>query len=933
MSKPVVISDQSKQPDHLSPSDVTRDRLGLVALSAIFLLAAGLRLWFNLATQHSDIAFSCDAAEYLRNAQALQNLAQLPHSFWEQCGSCFLGAASSQTAAQVHRQFLELKDFFISGPIFPLYLLSCFALTGAACSFSNWAAPVAVQSLLTAASCVLIALIGSHAWSRRIGLVAGLTAAIYPSFILNSGRFYSESFACFLLCLTAWLTVRGFFLRGNPPWALFLTGITMMSLQLTRSIMFVISLVIMPITFWQNRSRRPWLALFIVLAGCAMIALPWLGLQQLAFGKGGLIVDRVAHYNFFTGNNPNTQGWLSFPYPDGTGADKKSFLQLTKESVRTSPSRWMKLMLDKPVRLFKFPWNDFRTSIGPLDEYAQVLIHQLLLLFAAAGLIISFIAQPGIAPTRGQLASRTFLFGLLLFQFVYMAFITVPRYNLTAMPMVILFAAAGLVSLIQLIKRRTPYDRAIVAFAALSILFWIEKSDILPLILSVSGASHLFFALTATSLLKVTALLGTAWAIWRLLPLLSGNLRLARIGLILLTLLLMPSLCLPLRAHGRWWEWRCMLREPGQKVTQEIILPSAKLPELRNRQCYLMIDGNGWQPLNSSIILKINGAPVKALLIPNLPFLQDLTQLKHLGINSLFLEGEYIFECLTYAAGISNLDLRQWFLIPIPPELLQNQKAGQPLTVELDKAGGPAVPLFGAYHTSNSYLEVPDPALYSWEKAFYGVENDCGFTDTCLDTKLTLPIASSRTDDLSADPGLPCGELLIRFLVAPPAYRQSETHLTSLSHQLVAPTISTTGTNTTVSTTIGSLPGYSQSDCWLVRISGQVTGQTAPLAASLHITANSRTAAGLSYHYDSPWAPRKITSAEKSTNFDIAFPLVPAAMPGLLNEFTLTCQQLNREAKFPEHTNSTPQAVHFSNVYLDLYRLPSLPMNPGHYIL
>ena len=73
-----------------------------------------------------------------------------------------------------------------SGPIFPLFLLSTYAVAGRPFDSKNWFPPLAAQSLLAALSCVLIAATASLGWNRSVGMVSGILAALYPGFIVNS---------------------------------------------------------------------------------------------------------------------------------------------------------------------------------------------------------------------------------------------------------------------------------------------------------------------------------------------------------------------------------------------------------------------------------------------------------------------------------------------------------------------------------------------------------------------------------------------------------------------------------------------------------------------------------------------------------------------------------------------------------------------------
>ncbi len=159
-----------------------------------------------------------------------------------------------------------------------------------------------------------------------------------------------------------------------------------------------------------------------------------------------LAVDRVGHYNLFVGTNTEIQGFLSYPYPDGRGIEEKSFPALLKEAFVRSPSRFIRLILDKPVRLLKCPWNDFRTPIGPFDYKAQIALHQAILLMAIIGILLAGVLSPGQDKTaelggldKNKVWGRATLFLVFALNLPYLAFITVPRYNLTAMPFLIIF--------------------------------------------------------------------------------------------------------------------------------------------------------------------------------------------------------------------------------------------------------------------------------------------------------------------------------------------------------------------------------------------------------------------------------------------------------------------------------------------------------------
>ena len=198
------------------------------------------------------------------------------------------GHATASQVLAVHQAFKQLADFAISGPTFPLFLGACYQLMGTPVEMTNWATPVAVQCFLSAGTAAMLYLIGTIAWNRKVGICGGVLAAIYQLLFVNSGRLYPETFAAFLLVSVALLTVRG--LTGNDnsksaPYEAFVLGIALACLQLTRSIMAILTIALLPITFFQQKSDKRFLVTAALVLGFVIALAPWMAFQKLAFGK------------------------------------------------------------------------------------------------------------------------------------------------------------------------------------------------------------------------------------------------------------------------------------------------------------------------------------------------------------------------------------------------------------------------------------------------------------------------------------------------------------------------------------------------------------------------------------------------------------------------------------------------------------------------
>jgi len=747
---------------------------GAIELSFLFILALALRLLFNFVWPHVNNFAACDAFEYINNGQALLQVLAQPADFWQKSLTCLIGAGSAADLHLVKTALAPMQDFYISGPVFPAFLALIVALSGGTVANVHflWQALLTGNSVVSALSCVFIALIASELFDRRAARFAGLIAAFYPGFVVNSGRLYSETFAAFVLVVLSYITVRGFRRAGNNYPLIFLSGFLAAALQLTRSVMAALTLALLPITALQQKGLRRVVFLLPFALGFALVALPWLGFQKLAFGGGGLVVDRVGHYNFFIGNNVDTQGWLSYPYPDGRNVDARTFPQLLQLSIKKSPSRWFRLMLDKPLRLFEFPWNDFRTAIGALEFRWQVYYHEALVLLAALGLVLGLFLAPKSAPERRQLLGRIYLAGLFFFHFVYCSFITVPRYNLTAMPELVVFAGAALALLHQLYRERGSRLRAVLLASTLIFFFALLNNNLLPYLSALGLSAERGWAIQAS--IRIVFLLVFLAISIKTITSLKGNTKLA-IGLAtLIAVASIPLLAIPLRANGRYTEWYQNLAASSAPLQQTISLPIDVCRRHPN-SLFLLVDTEGVRQPVDGFQLSVNNMQLPGPVLPSMSFAENFDRFLELGPQSVQREGERMWDSLTNGAACGNLDLRQWSMIALPDTLVTDavskascaNSAQATFSVSVKNTSANPQRIYGAYDVNDKERLIPSIDVYSWEKVFYGVENPEGLTDTRYDIKVPASTLKPSQSDLSDLPGLQNGVLNMSILVAP----------------------------------------------------------------------------------------------------------------------------------------------------------------------
>lgn len=910
-------------------------RTELLACALIFSVALALRFWFNFIAPHVNADCAGDAWEYLSNAAAILQLKEMPGSFWRSCMDCLIGSASGAVRHLVQSDLQPLKGLSVSGPVYPIFILLSALATGARFDAMHPFAVVASQSILSSATCLIIAALGKYAWNRKVGLLAGSLAAVYPGFIINSGRLVTETFACFLLCLALLSIVRGLSGKRQSLWEFILLGTTCGAVQLTRSVLMLVSPFVIPPALSQPGTQRKAMCMASIALGFAFILGPWAAFQTLAAGRPALLVDRCGSFNFYVGNDIYTGGWLTVPLQTLNGAEKESIPQLAAQALTRNPLGVVRLSIDKIVRLYKFPFNDFRSAIGPLTFSGQVLFHQILLVLAACGLTLSlFLGEATRLPSRQQVWCRLLIAWALLIHFAYLPFEAIARYTLTAIPFVILFSAAGMVSLIHLSVSSQARRTAWIAASAACLFLLTERANLVPFLASALGASKIAACLVTSSLIKSCALLVFIAAVCRCFRYLQGNRKAACLFALAATGIVLPTICLQTRSQGRWYEWQTVLDKPGQKISQTIYLRNGLAERLASRQCYLMVDADGWQRLSPTASVRVNGQRLTAPIIPSLSLPDCIFWYATGSGGELTRQYEHNFTLLAMRAGLSAPDLRQWFLLPLPPSCLSKSA----ITVEIEQSGNSPAKLFGTYPTKKGILQIPNLYNYSWDKAFYGVESDSGLSDPRIDDAIARESCPESTADLSPAPGLQCGNYNIRLLASPAAAAGGEQFLSTLAATPpVTGEISVTGRGS-YTLKLPAIPKYGPAKLWwgpeklwLVRISGRLHGNDTA-RPNVGVIVCSQDSAGKKYRYYSPWTPSVERASREWVPFDFAFPVNPRAFPGRVSSIEAHCHARDPVLASVSAPPKKEAQAEFADVKLELLNMPELPTGLGYKI-
>jgi hypothetical protein len=903
------------------------------AMIAVFFIALIVRLYANFYTSHDNCAFVGDANEYVREAIVLSAPVLRSPEFVKDALAIIQGNASAEALAHVHATTVTFAELHRAGPLYPLTIWGYYALFGRAVSFVDWASPILCTSILSSLICVLIALTTKNLWNEKAGLVAGLLACSYPGFIFSSGTLYSETYTAFSISLLCWGVSQS--MSDNKPgnFVSFLMGLCMASLWLTRPPAMVVIAVVLPFLVyarWQRKAAIPVATFFL---GFLLIILPFCAFQKVAFNKVTGFVERSANYNLVMGNNYSTLGWLAYPYPNVKPAwdgGAKYVLKYGLQHLNES----LPLQIDKVLRLVKFPFSDFRTPIGPVQYAGQVYVHQVMLLFALIGLSLGLLCEIKNRTDLKRAIARLSVLLIGLHGFAYLAFIAMNRYFLPACPVLIIFSAVGMVELARRLQQSQNRSMSVTTIFCLIVLMLTLQINLVPVLLQNGITDNVSVAFILTVAIKAVpvACLGVLLILLQMSSrefVLRNNTLTARLQMgvtIALLLLCLPLASFPARASGRRFETAVVLDKPGQKITQQIDCDSTKL-EAGSRM-YLFVDVANYASLDG-LQFFVNGRKTGAERIPGFSVVPDYSSYRTDSGGVVSWEGENIFDCLSVAAGSSNADVRQWYIVPLDVETTKSVVSKGSALVDVEKTNFTTSTTYSEFaYRKNSYT-LPSVDLYSWEKTFYAVENVQDWADPRYDER------ARRLHTMLLNGQNPTGApqaASIRLVVAPNlgGIEKPESSGTGLNWQSKLPPITAGGNQSSVVKLPTTLPAAGETGLLVLRVSGRIKALEGHPRPHMQLTVQCRKSDKTNSLYLSPWSPKTLAARSEWSDFSFCLPLYASQLPGKIEKVLLTTTQKDpREPQVEADRFEKASQFQLKDARVDISVLPGRPLAQG----
>jgi len=359
---------------------------------------------------------------------------------------------------------------FYQAPMYPYFLAANYFVFG-----DNPFIIRLIQIVFGATACLLIARAGRHFFSNQVGLLSGFILAIYPTAIYFDGIIQKAVLNLFFMTLLLFLLWKNHRQPSGKLW--FACGLVLACLGLTRENALILAV---PIGLWlisrfRGEDRKKWIVwscLFFL--GLSIVLFP-VALRNKIVGGDFALTTAQFGPNFYMGNHHNASGMYE-PLRGGRGSWKyeqqdavalaekavgrnlspnevsRYWTQKTLAEILSNPADWAYLMGKKWLLFWNFIENSDTESQYAYETWSDILT--VLGSFLHFGVIAS-LAIFGICITAKDHRQLWLLYLLVMFYSISVTlFFIFSRYRLPLVPLLVMFAAAGMVQGILLFRKK-----------------------------------------------------------------------------------------------------------------------------------------------------------------------------------------------------------------------------------------------------------------------------------------------------------------------------------------------------------------------------------------------------------------------------------------------------------------------------------------------
>jgi 4-amino-4-deoxy-L-arabinose transferase-like glycosyltransferase len=447
------------------------------------------------------------------------------------------------------------ENLFWSGPLVTAALAAMFFLS----PVSDFMVVRTVNALVGGLCLVLLMLITKSLFGKGTSILAGIMYILYLPFIILTGMISAEPVTSLLTLLSCYIVLRWY--NDKKDGYLYFWGVSLGLLTFVKSTAILLFLPFMIGLLYDCRKRYKdfWVSAVKTAVPLVLIVLPWVIVASLYYGQ--VAVRDPTH----SSANLRVASSLKFSGYNLDRADEDFWTAPMLYTIKENPLDYARLLGRKVNRLWSQPYNDYAQSFIPGKRTARFF--HLVIIFTALFGVFGFAA--------GSQKGLIYLFLIpLYYTIVHAVFLSLSRYNLNAMPFMIIASSVAVVKAIGYIRERLSGKGM-----ARSVFHWLMFLGGWVFVLLVpEGVSMSIFGVKAGVLtltaLKIIVLIGLALFLFRLL---AG--RVTGKGAMAMSIFpaLIVALALIVRAYSPvyWAEWKCRLSGPLSAAGSRIYIPPA----------------------------------------------------------------------------------------------------------------------------------------------------------------------------------------------------------------------------------------------------------------------------------------------------------------------------------------------------------------------
>lgn len=390
---------------------------------------------------------------------------------------------------------------YFRAPLYPYFFALVYKLVGSSLYWSRF-----VQLVLGSFLPLLVLVLGTRIFDRRIGWAAAVIAAFYPTFLYYDVSLLITSLMTLLTTLLLWQLYRT---EAHPTWLnTVLCGVLLGLAGLARPNILLFGPVLVLWVWLVLRPRLGWkqaLTHYAVIGLAALAVVAPVTVRNYVVSGEPVLIAWQGGFNFYLGNHRGASGWsasapgLDLSWKGGYEesiriAEAARGRTLTRSEVsdywfergvtdiKADPAGYLSLL----VRKLRLLVNGYEIPNNQNIYIAREFVPWIRPIFFAGGIFVPFGIVAPLALVGLGLSVRRWRHYLLCYLLLaaysisLLLFFVCARFRQPMLPVLLLFAVFGAVELYRLVMSREKIKLAL-AGSAFVVLFLHSNADMLQL--------------------------------------------------------------------------------------------------------------------------------------------------------------------------------------------------------------------------------------------------------------------------------------------------------------------------------------------------------------------------------------------------------------------------------------------------------------------